>query len=42
MTTYKFPRWVHSVGWMDERLVKSEKCWRGIEEKMLEISREVN
>ena len=28
--------------WMDERVVTSEKCWIGIEEKMPEISREVN
>ena len=27
---------------MDERVVTSEKCWSGIEEKMPEISREVN
>ena len=27
---------------MDARVVTSEKCWSGIEEKMLEISREVN
>ena len=27
---------------MDERVVTSEKCWIGIEEKMPEISREVN
>ena len=28
--------------WMDERVVTSEKCWIGIEEKMPEVSREVN
>ena len=42
MTTYKFLRWMHSARWMDERVVTSEKCWNGIEEKMPEISREVN
>ena len=42
MTTYKLLRWMRSTRWMDERVVKSEKCWIGIEEKMLEISREVN
>ena len=42
MTTYKFLRWMRSTRWMDERVVTSEKCWIGIEEKMLEISREVN
>ena len=42
MTTYKFLRWMHSTRWMDERVVTSEKCWNGIEEKMPEISREVN
>ena len=42
MTTYKFLRWVHSTRWMDERVVTSEKCWNGIEEKMPEISREMN
>ena len=26
----------------DERVVTSEKCWNGIEEKMPKISREVN
>ena len=26
---------------MDERVVTSEKCWNGVEEKMPEISREV-
>ena len=41
-TTYKFLRWIHSTRWMDERVVTSEKCWSGIEEKMREISREVN
>ena len=42
MMTYKFLRWMHSTRRMDERVVKSEKCWSGIEEKMPEISREVN
>ena len=42
MTTYKFPRGMHSTRWMDERVVTSEKLWSGIEEKMPEISREVN
>ena len=42
MTTYKFLRWTCSTRWMDERVVASEKCWNGIEEKMREISREVN
>ena len=42
MTTCKFSRWMHSTRWMDERVVTSEKCWNGIEEKMPEISREVN
>ena len=41
-TTYKFLRWRHSMRWMDERVVTSEKCWNGIEEKMPGISREVN
>ena len=41
MTTYKCLRWMHSMRWMDERVVTSEKCWNGIEEKMPEISREV-
>ena len=27
---------------MDERVVTSEKCWIGVEEKISEISREVN
>ena len=31
-----------STRWMDERVVTLEKCWNGIEEKMPEISREVN
>ena len=31
-----------STRWMDERVVTSEKCWIGTEEKMPEISREVN
>ena len=37
-----FLRWMYSTRWMDERVVKSQKCWNGIEEKMPEISREVN
>ena len=41
MTTYKFLRWMHSTSRMDEIVVTSEKYWSGIEEKMLEISREV-
>ena len=41
-TTNKFLRWMHSTRWMDERVVTSEKCWSGIEEKIREISREVN
>ena len=41
MTTYKFLRWMHSTRWMDERVVTSEKCLIGIEEKMPEFSREV-
>ena len=32
----------HSMRRMEERVVTSEKCWNGIEEKMPEISREVN
>ena len=40
--TYKFLRRMYSARWMDERVVTSEKCWVGIEEKMPEISREVN
>ena len=35
-------RWVRSTRWMDERVVTSEKCWIAVEEKMLQISREVN
>ena len=31
-----------SARWIDERVVASEKCWIGIEEKMPETSREVN
>ena len=41
-TTYKFLRWMHSTRRMDERVVTSEKCWNGLEEKMQEISKEVN
>ena len=41
MTVYKFLLYMHSTKWMDERVVTSEKCWIGIEEKMPEISREV-
>ena len=26
-TTYRFLRWMHSVRWMDESVVTSEKCW---------------
>ena len=32
---------MHSMRWMDEGVVASEKCWIGKEEKMPEISREV-
>ena len=42
MTTFKFLRWMPSTRRMDERIVTSEKCWSGIEEKMSEISRKVN
>ena len=42
MTTNKFLRWVHSTKRMDERVVTSEKCWSGTEEKMPEISRKLN
>ena len=42
MMTYKFLRWMHSAGRMDEGVVASENCWNGIEEKMPEISRETN
>ena len=42
MTTYQFLRWMRSARWMYERVVTLEKCWSGIEEEMLEISREVN
>ena len=41
-TTYEFLPVMHSTRWMDERVVTLEKCWNGIEEKMPEISREVN
>ena len=34
MATYKILRRMHSTRWMDERVVASEKCWIGIEEKM--------
>ena len=39
MTTYKFPRWMHSTRWMDERVVTSEKCWNGIEEDARDVKR---
>ena len=42
MTTCKFPRWMNSTRWMDERAVFSEKRWSGVEEKMPEISKESN
>ena len=42
MMTYKFLRWMHYSRRVDEEVVTSEKCWSGIEDKMLEISREVN
>ena len=34
-------RWMYPTRRMDVRIVASEKCWSGIEEKMPEISREV-
>ena len=34
-------RWMHSMR-RNARVVASEKCWSGIEEKMREISRDVN
>ena len=37
-----FLRWMYSMRRMNARIVASEKCWDGIEEKMPEISREVN
>ena len=37
-----FVRWMYSTRRMNARIVASEKCWRGIEEEMPEISREVN
>ena len=40
MTTYIFPRRMQSTRWMDEKVVTSEKCWNGTEEKMPEISKE--
>ena len=33
---------MHSTRRMDEEVVTSEKCWSGIEEKIPEMSREVN
>ena len=42
MMPCKFLRWMHSVRRMDEEFVESEKCCSGIDEKMPEISREVN
>ena len=33
---------MYSTRKRDERVVSSEKCWIGIEEKMPEVSREVN
>ena len=42
MTTYKFLRWMHSTRRMDEEVVTSEKCWSGIEEKISQISKELN
>ena len=35
-------RGMYSTRRVDARIVASEKCWSGIEEKMPEISREVN
>ena len=35
-------RLMRSTRRMEERVVTSEKCWSGIEEKMPEISRKVN
>ena len=42
MTTYKFLRWMPSTRKIAERVVTSEKSWIGIEEKMQEISKQVN
>ena len=42
MTTCEFLRWMPSTGRMDEGVVKLEKCWSGIEEKVPEISTELN
>ena len=42
MTTCKFLRWMLPTRRMYEEVVTSEKCWIGFEEKMPEISREVN
>ena len=36
--TNTFLRWLYSTRRMDARIVASEKCWSGIEEKMPEIS----
>ena len=41
-TTCELLRWMHSTERMDERVVTSEKCWSGIDEKMPEIWRELN
>ena len=37
-----FLRWMHSTGRMDEGVVTSDKCWSGIEQRMPEISKELN
>ena len=42
MTTYNFLRWMLSTRRTDERVVTPEKCLSGMEEKMPEVSREVN
>ena len=42
MTTCEFLQWMHSTRRVDEGVVLSEKCWSGIEEKMPEISKELN
>ena len=41
-TTKTFLRWIYSTRRMDARVVASEKCWSGVEEKLPEISREVH
>ena len=34
LMTCKFLRWMHSTRWLDKRVVTSNKCWNGIEEKI--------